>query len=99
MSITERESQRERESFIRNNLHNGVVSGAARGRALLGPMWAGRGSSSPSNCTCAAGFFGPTPSEALVFEKVPSRPWNHRSPRGAFTLLGPDFIYSAFPQT
>jgi hypothetical protein len=33
--------QRERESFIRNNLHNGVVSGAARGQALLGPMWAG----------------------------------------------------------
>ena len=32
---------RERESFIRNNLHNGVVSGAARGQALLGPMWAG----------------------------------------------------------
>ena len=30
-----------RESFIRNNLHNGVVSGAARGQALLGPMWAG----------------------------------------------------------
>ena len=26
-------------------------------------------------------------------EKVPSGPWNHRSPRGAFTLLGPDFIY------
>ena len=34
-------SQRERESFIRNNLHNGVVSGAARGQALRGPMWAG----------------------------------------------------------
>ena len=33
--------ERERESFIRNNLHNGVVSGAARGQALLGPMWAG----------------------------------------------------------
>jgi len=32
--------ERERESFIRNNLHNGVVSGAARGQALLGPMWA-----------------------------------------------------------
>ena len=31
----------ERESFIRNNLHNGVVSGAARGQALRGPMWAG----------------------------------------------------------
>ena len=31
----------DRESFIRNNLHNGVVSGAARGQALLGPMWAG----------------------------------------------------------
>ena len=27
--------------YIRNNLHNGVVSGAARGQALLGPMWAG----------------------------------------------------------
>ena len=26
-------------------------------------------------------------------EKVPSGPWNHRSLRGAFTLLGPDFIY------
>ena len=26
-------------------------------------------------------------------EKVPSGPWNHRSPRGAFTLLGPDSIY------
>ena len=26
-----RERERERESFIRNNLHNGVVSGAARG--------------------------------------------------------------------
>ena len=25
---------------MRNNLHNGVVSGAARGQALLGPMWA-----------------------------------------------------------
>ena len=25
---------------FRNNLHNGVVSGAARGQALLGPMWA-----------------------------------------------------------
>ena len=25
-----------RESFIRNNLHNGVVSGAARGQALRG---------------------------------------------------------------
>ena len=35
------ERERERESFIRNNLHNGVVSGAARGQALLGPMWAG----------------------------------------------------------
>ena len=31
-----------------------------------------------------------TPTEALVFEKVPSGPWNHRSPKGAFTLLGPD---------
>ena len=31
--------------------------------------------------------------EALVFEKVPLRPWNHRSPRGAFTLLGPNSIY------
>ena len=31
----------ERESFLRNNLHNGVVSGAARGQALLGPMWEG----------------------------------------------------------
>ena len=29
------ERERERESFIRNNLHNGVVSGAARGQALL----------------------------------------------------------------
>ena len=38
---TPRERERERESFIRNNLHNGVVSGAARGQALLGPMWAG----------------------------------------------------------
>ena len=28
-------------STIRNNLHNGVVSGAARGQALRGPMWAG----------------------------------------------------------
>ena len=37
----EREPRRERESFIRNNLHNGVVSGAARGQALRGPMWAG----------------------------------------------------------
>jgi len=37
----EREREREGESFIRNNLHNGVVSGAARGQALLGPMWAG----------------------------------------------------------
>ena len=36
-----REIERERERFIRNNLHNGVVSGAARGQALLGPMWAG----------------------------------------------------------
>ena len=27
--------------FIRNNLHDGVVSGAARGQALRGPMWAG----------------------------------------------------------
>ena len=27
---TRRERERERESFIRNNLHNGVVSGAAR---------------------------------------------------------------------
>ena len=35
----EEERERERESFIRNNLHNGV-SGAARGQALLGPMWA-----------------------------------------------------------
>ena len=35
------ERERERESFIRNNLHNGVVSGAARGQALRGPMWAG----------------------------------------------------------
>ena len=26
-------------------------------------------------------------------EKVPSGPWNHRSLRGAFTILGPDFIY------
>ena len=34
-----------------------------------------------------------TINEASVFEKVPSRPWNHRSPRGAFTLLGPDSIY------
>ena len=33
-----RERERERESFIRNNLHNGVVSGAARGQALRGPM-------------------------------------------------------------
>ena len=33
------ERERERESFIRNNLHNGVVSGAARGQALLGPTW------------------------------------------------------------
>ena len=40
-SEREREPLRERESFIRNNLHNGVVSGAARGQALLGPMWAG----------------------------------------------------------
>ena len=38
---TEGERERERESFIRNNLHNGVVSGAARGQALRGPMWAG----------------------------------------------------------
>jgi len=29
------ERERERESFIRNNLHNGVVSGAARGCLLL----------------------------------------------------------------
>jgi len=28
----ERERERERESFIRNSLHNGVVSGAARGQ-------------------------------------------------------------------
>jgi len=28
-------------TLVRNNLHNGVVSGAARGQALLGPMWAG----------------------------------------------------------
>ena len=31
------ERERERESFIRNNLHNGVVWGAARGQALRGP--------------------------------------------------------------
>ena len=36
-----RARERETESFIRNNLHNGVVSGAARGQALRGPMWAG----------------------------------------------------------
>ena len=42
MTMTRRGGgERERESFIRNNLHNGVVSGAARGQALLGPMWAG----------------------------------------------------------
>ena len=41
MRATGRERERERESFFRNNLHNGVVSGAARGQALLGPMWAG----------------------------------------------------------
>jgi len=36
------ERERERESFIMGtNVHNGVVSGAARGQALLGPMWAG----------------------------------------------------------
>jgi len=29
-------------------------------------------------------------------EKVPSGPWNHRSPRGAFTLLGPDFMLPHF---
>jgi len=30
----------------------------------------------------------------IIFEaeKVPSGPWNHRFPRGAFTLLGPDSI-------
>jgi hypothetical protein len=39
--VCERERERERERFIRNHLHNGVVSGAARGQALLGPMWAG----------------------------------------------------------
>ena len=38
---TPKSKERERESFIRNNLHNGVVSGAARGQALRGPMWAG----------------------------------------------------------
>jgi len=33
--------------FIRNNLHNGVVSGAARGQALLGPMWPRAGGQCP----------------------------------------------------
>ena len=37
----ERKGGRERESFIRNNIHNGVVSGAARRQALHGPMWSG----------------------------------------------------------
>jgi len=42
MTMTRRGGgERERESFIRNNLHNGVVSVAARGQALLGPMWVG----------------------------------------------------------
>ena len=43
--------ERERESFIRNNLHNGVVSGAARGQALLGPMWAGLNIYRPGSCS------------------------------------------------
>jgi len=30
---------------------------------------------------------------SFVFYKVPLGPWNHKSPRGAFTLLGPDSIY------
>ena len=55
-----RERERERESFIRNNLHNGVVSGAARGQALLGPMWAGlSGSSSSESGHSAAAVPGP----------------------------------------
>ena len=33
--------ERERERCIRNGIHNGVVSGAARLQALHGPMWAG----------------------------------------------------------
>ena len=52
------ERERERESFIRNNLHNGVVSGAARGQALLGPMWAGlTGSRGQLECVRVVVFY------------------------------------------
>ena len=42
-----------------------------------------------------AGIISVPHHEASVFEKAPSGPWpgNHRSPRGAFTLLGLDSIY------
>ena len=48
----------------------------------------GFGNKRPFEAACIV-----TLSEDLVFEKVPSGPWNHRSPRGAFTLLGPDSIF------
>ena len=49
-------------------------------------------------CTCRVTCVRPVCLGACIVsfheaEKVPSGPWNHRSPRGAFTLLGPDFIY------
>ena len=46
----------------------------------------------PLHTTCLPDVCSVTSTEALVFEKAPLRPWNHRSPRGAITLLGPDPI-------
>ena len=56
-----------------------------------GPSQAGPGNKHPFEAALMPALS--LSAKLLVLEKVPSRPWNHRSPRGAFTLLGPDSIY------
>ena len=47
----------------------------------------------PPHATCLSWCMPCPLYRSFVFYKVPLGPWNHRSPRGAYTLLGPDSIY------
>ena len=76
-----------RGSGVPSDLEGGSITNLSTCDNESGPSQAGPGNKHPFEAGLGACIV--ILSEA---QKVPLGPWNHRSPRGAFTLLGPDFI-------
>ena len=74
-------------SGVSSDLEGGSITNLSTCDNESGPSQAGPGNKHPFEAGLGACIV--ILSEA---QKFPLGPWNHRSPRGAFTLLGPDFI-------